>query len=214
MTSRVEFIESSKYTASGLRACHSYLVPSLMKHCADAGVGTRVLDVGCGNGAVAGEFVKRGCTVVGIDMAEPGIRIAREASPAARFEILPADQDVLTNLNEAPFDIVYSLEVVEHLYDPRGFLVGCFTAAKNGGTFICSTPYHGYLKNLAISLIDGWDQHHNPGFDGGHIKFFSRKTLSDLLLQVGFHACCFSGAGRIPYLWNSMVIAASKPYSV
>lgn len=211
MATTEQFIESSKYTSSGLRDCHSYLLPCLMAACGPVGEGIRVLDVGCGNGAVAAEFAKRGCTVVGIDLAEPGIRIARAAYPAARFEVLPADQNVLANLNEPPFDIVYSLEVIEHLYDPRGFLMGSFAATKSGGQFICSTPYHGYFKNLAISLLDGWDKHHDPLFDGGHIKFFSRKTLSELLLQVGFRAVRFYGAGRLPYLWNSMVIAASKP---
>jgi 2-polyprenyl-3-methyl-5-hydroxy-6-metoxy-1,4-benzoquinol methylase len=41
----------------------------------------RVLDVGCGNGYTVGEFLKRGCAVVGIDLSESGISLARRVCP-------------------------------------------------------------------------------------------------------------------------------------
>src|SRR5204863_4007584 len=106
------------------------------------------LDVGCGNGSMAKEFISRGCNVVGIDLSEQGIEIARQTQPKGRFEVMAADDNVLANLGEAPFDRVISTEVIEHIYDPRSFARGCSGALRPGGRFICSTPYHGYLKNL------------------------------------------------------------------
>ena len=206
-----QFLESSKYSVAGMRDGHSYLFPCLMKLCSGLPAKSRVLDVGCGSGSVSSEFAKRGHSVVGIDLAEPGIRIAGESCPSGKFALLPADKDVLTNLGEAPFDLVYSLEVIEHLYDPRSFLAGCFAATKSGSVFICSTPYHGYLKNLSVCLFNGWDRHMNPLFDGGHIKFFSRKTLTILLQEAGFRNLRFRGAGRLPYLWKSMFVSGTKP---
>ena len=79
------------------------------------------------------------------------------------------------------------------------------------GQLICSTPYHGYLKNLALSLVNKWDDHHNPLWDGGHIKFFSRDSLTRLLREAGLVNISFRGAGRLPYLWKSMVLAADRP---
>jgi 2-polyprenyl-3-methyl-5-hydroxy-6-metoxy-1,4-benzoquinol methylase len=70
---------------------------------------------------------------------------------------LAADERVLENLNEPPFDHVISTETVEHLYDPQAFARGCFAATRPGGRFICSTPYHGYLKTLALALAGKWD---------------------------------------------------------
>ncbi len=119
--------------------------------------GTRVLDVGCGNGAVCGEFIRRGCEVVGVDLSEQGIAIARATYPQGRFELIAADATILERLNETPFDIVVSTEVVEHLYAPREWARGCFAALRPGGKFICTTPYHGYLKNLLISITGTWD---------------------------------------------------------
>jgi 2-polyprenyl-6-hydroxyphenyl methylase/3-demethylubiquinone-9 3-methyltransferase len=152
----------------------------------------------------------QGHTVVGIDLADSGIRIARESYPGIRFEQLPADQMILDRLGEEPFDLVYSSEVIEHLYEPRSFMAGCHTATRRGGGCIISTPYHGYLKNLALSVADKWDHHHDPLYDGGHIKFFSRKTLSRLMIETGFTDLRFQGAGRLPYLWASMLIFGHK----
>jgi hypothetical protein len=77
-----------------------------------------------------------------------------------------------------------------------------------GGELILSTPYNGYLKNILISVFDKWDHHLNPLWDGGHIKYWSRSTLTQLLLEQNFEIINFKGAGRIPYLWKSMVIKA------
>lgn len=117
----------------------------------------------------------------------------------------------MCRLGEGPFDLVYSAEVIEHLYDPRSFMAGCFAATIPGGQFICTTPYHGYLKNLAISVADGWDEHADPLFDGGHIKLFSRKKLTALMREIGFESIQFRGVGRYPYLWKSMLLSGRKP---
>lgn len=44
------------------------------------------------------------------------------------------------------------------------------------GDIIISTPYHGYLKNLTLSLLNKWDSHMSPLWHRGHIKLWSKKT--------------------------------------
>jgi 2-polyprenyl-3-methyl-5-hydroxy-6-metoxy-1,4-benzoquinol methylase len=192
---------------------HRHFLPKVLKFAEPLNLNTRVLDVGCGNGFTCGEFLRRGCKVVGIDLSEQGIELARRNYPAGRFEVLEADQNVLQNLEEEPFDIVVSTEVVEHLYAPRDWANGCFTALRPGGKFICTSPYHGYLKNLLISLSGGWDKHANPLWDGGHIKLWSRRTLSTLLNEAGFTSLQISGVGRLPGLWMTTVVVATRPLS-
>jgi 2-polyprenyl-3-methyl-5-hydroxy-6-metoxy-1,4-benzoquinol methylase len=198
------------YTHSQANHTFAYLWPQIVALAPRLGANVRVLDVGCGNGSIAGALAERGCSVVGIDLSEQGIAQARKAHPTLRFEVLPADDQVLINLNEPPFDLVISTEVVEHLYDPRSFAKGCFTAVKPRGRCILSTPYHGYLKNLMISLAGKWDSHISPLWDGGHIKFWSRKTLGQLLTEAGFTNIQFRGAGRFPQLWMSMVMSGDR----
>jgi 2-polyprenyl-6-hydroxyphenyl methylase/3-demethylubiquinone-9 3-methyltransferase len=190
---------------------HSRIMPKLLEFAADIKPGVRVLDVGCGNGFVCSRFLDFGCSAVGIDLSIEGIERARQAYPQGRFELVAADSEVLEKLGEAPFDLVVSTEVVEHLYAPREWAAGCFNALKPGGRLLCSTPYHGYLKNLALSLSGHWDTHANPLWDGGHIKLWSRRTLAALLDEAGFVNIEIRGAGRVPGLWMTMVAKAEKP---
>lgn len=173
--------------------------------------GRRILDVGCGNGGLAEKLVAAGWDVTGIDAAETGIEAARKRVPSARFEVGLAEPGTLDWLNVSPFDAVISTEVVEHVYAPRSWGRGCFDALAPGGTFVSSTPYHGYLKNLAIALSGKFDSHFTALWDGGHIKFWSKATLTKLLEEVGFTRVTFGGMGRMPYLWKSMIARCERP---
>ena len=188
-----------------------YLHPAAQPLFPTLGEGVRVLDVGCGNGDWAEWFAAKGCTVVGVDPSDSGIEIARQAVPAGRFESRLATPDLLDDLGEQPFDLVTSFEVVEHVYSGHDWAASCFAALRPGGTLVCSTPYHGYLKNLALAVFGKWDHHHQPLKDGGHVKFWARETLTRLLEIAGFEAIEFRGAGRYPYLWKSMVLSARRP---
>jgi hypothetical protein len=53
------------------------------------------------------------------------------------------------------------------------------------------------------------DNHFTALWDGGHIKFFSVKTLTKLLAAEEFNNYQFEFAGRFPYLWKSMLVLAS-----
>jgi 2-polyprenyl-3-methyl-5-hydroxy-6-metoxy-1,4-benzoquinol methylase len=206
-------VQYAQYEYDSTAATHStaYILGPLLKLAAPLQWGTRVLDVGCGNGHLAGHLLPLGCQVVGIDLSDRGIEIARRTFRQARFERLAAVDNLLDVLGEEPFDLVVSTEVVEHLYDPRAFARGCYGALRSGGRLICSTPYHGYLKNLLLAVTGKFDKHWDPLWDGGHIKFWSQATLASLLTEVGFSNLRFLGAGRVPYLWKSMVVSATRP---
>ena len=115
------------------------------------------------------------------------------------------DPDVVVAA-EGLFDAVVSTEVIEHLFSPH--LLPQFARAllRENGKLIVTTPYHGYLKNLALSVAGKWDHHHTALWHGGHIKFFSRTTLTKLLEENGFRVVAFHGVGRAPYLWKSMML--------
>jgi 2-polyprenyl-3-methyl-5-hydroxy-6-metoxy-1,4-benzoquinol methylase len=174
-------------------------------------VGSRVLDIGCGNGALAGHFLARGMRVVGVDLSDSGIAVASSKHPGGRFEVLPADGHLLAALACDPFDYVVSTEVIEHLYNPRDYMRAAYEALRPGGRFVCTTPYHGYWKNLALALVGKWDSHADPLWDGGHIKLFSRRSLGRLFDEAGFRNIAFEGIGRLPYLWMSMGMRGDKP---
>ena len=69
----------------------------------------------------------------------------------------------------------------------------------------------GHAKNLALALSGRLDKHFTALWDGGHIKFWSRSTLSKLLREAGFEMLEFKGAGRMPPVWKSMIMSAFRP---
>jgi len=173
----------------------------------------RVLDIGCGNGLIASVIASRGYEVVGVDPSASGIAIAREAHPSLSFHIDEATPGLLARIRECAFDVVVSAEVVEHVFDAHGWAECCAESVEVGGILLATTPHHGYAKNLALSLVNGWDRHWGPLVTGGHIKFWSPRTLSWLLREHGFAVERITGAGRSWPMWASMVLQARRTFA-
>jgi 2-polyprenyl-3-methyl-5-hydroxy-6-metoxy-1,4-benzoquinol methylase len=95
--------------------------------------------------------------------------------------------------------------VIEHLFDPKQLIRQAKSFLKPGGSIILTTPFHGYWKNLALSLSGKMDPHFTVLWDVGHIKFFSVPTLTKLLRTEGATDIQFRFAGRYPFLWKSML---------
>jgi 2-polyprenyl-6-hydroxyphenyl methylase/3-demethylubiquinone-9 3-methyltransferase len=168
----------------------------------------KAFDLGCGNGSVSNLLSGLGFEVIGVDPSESGVQMASNSFPHLRFYKGSAYEDLAAKYGSFP--LVVSLEVVEHCYDPRSFARNLYALVDDGGIAIVSTPYHGYLKNLALAVVGKWNDHLSPLWDGGHIKFFSIATLRTLLADAGFRDIRFIRVGRIPPLAKSMVAVASK----
>jgi 2-polyprenyl-3-methyl-5-hydroxy-6-metoxy-1,4-benzoquinol methylase len=152
-----------------------------------------------------------GYQIVGVEYDKEDVEIAHASHPEIPFYNYGVQDNPAELLKqEKVFDAAVSTEVIEHLFSPHLLPIYAKSILKESGYFIITTPYHGYLKNLALSLLGSWDQHHSPLWHGGHIKFWSRATLTQLLTENGFNVVSFSGVGRYPYLWKSMVIVAQK----
>jgi len=188
---------------------NAYLWPVLRRVIAGHTFGQRrALDVGCGNGATAKMLEQLGFDVVGIDPSASGIAQARQAFPGIQFDPASAYDDLRSRYGT--FSLVVSLEVIEHCYDPRQFAQTVFDTLEPDGVAFISTPFHGYWKNLALALTGKWDDHLTVLWDGGHIKFFSVKTLGILLRETGFRQVSFLRVGRVPPLAKSMVAVVRK----
>lgn len=187
---------------------HGYITNPVLSFLPGGGK-LKIADLGCGNGYLARILDEMGHQVSALDSSEDGIRIAKEASPSIDFRCLSLYEDIAAHIG-SDYDVVISSEVIEHLYDPRTFLRNASAILKNGGALILTTPYHGYLKNLALAVTGKMDKHFTVGWDCGHIKFFSVKSLSAMVEEQGFHDIRFKFAGRVPFLWKSMVLCAKK----
>ena len=168
------------------------------------------IDVGCGNGALTVKFCKFFNKSLGIDLSEDGIKFAKKYEN----EKIKFENESIENLIEKgrEFDFVSAIEVIEHQYDPMDFLIKLSKITKKDGLVIISTPFHGYFKNLLISLLNLNDSHYTVLWKHGHIKFFSVKTFKKLVStsKVPLQIKRISYSGRIYPFSNSMIFLLKK----
>jgi 2-polyprenyl-3-methyl-5-hydroxy-6-metoxy-1,4-benzoquinol methylase len=204
-------ISGYRYSSTEAEHTKGYLwaaVFAALENAVRYGLSRRVFELGCGNGALAREISARGFQVVGVDPSREGIALAQGSGLGLQIEAGSSEEDLAARFGVFPF--VISLEVVEHVEAPRQFAKRVFDLLEPGGIAIISTPYHGYLKNLALALSGKLDEHFTALWDHGHIKFWSIETLGKLLRDTGFKDVSFKRVGRIPPLAKSMIALAHK----
>jgi 2-polyprenyl-6-hydroxyphenyl methylase/3-demethylubiquinone-9 3-methyltransferase len=141
--------------------------------------GRRAADVGCGAGLLAEPLARLGAEVTGLDAAPENIAAARQH---ALGQGLAIDYKVgsVEALEPGGYDLVTSLEVVEHVADPRTFVHGLAAALKPGGLLILSTPNRTALSRLLLILV-GEGTGRIPRGTHDWEKFLSPEELIALL---------------------------------
>lgn len=104
--------------------------------------GKRVLDVGCGGGILSESMARRGADVLGIDLAEKSLKVAElhkleTGVNNVNYRVVSAEQ--LASEEQATFDVVTCLEMLEHVPDPAQTIQACADLCKPGGWLFFST---------------------------------------------------------------------------
>jgi len=192
---------------------HAYLWGAVEEVLKSASTGAKVFDLGCGNGAFASRLAELGYDVTAVDPSADGISQAistiAKTRQVVKFAVGNAYEPLAHEYGK--FSAVVSLEVVEHVYYPRKLADCVGDLLEPGGVAIVSTPYHGYLKNLALAASGKMDEHFTALWDHGHIKFWSPKTLTQLFAESGLRCEKIMRVGRVPVLAKSMIGIFRKP---
>ncbi len=111
--------------------------------------GRSALDMGCGAGLLAEPLARLGAQVTAVDAAAESVAVARDHAAQRGLGI-----DYRVGGSEAvvgeTFDLVCSLEVVEHVAEPRGFVAALAAAVAPGGLLVMSTPNRTPLSRVAL----------------------------------------------------------------
>jgi 2-polyprenyl-6-hydroxyphenyl methylase/3-demethylubiquinone-9 3-methyltransferase len=115
--------------------------------------GLSILDAGCGGGLLTEPLTRLGASVTGIDAGDKNIEIAKEH---AKSNYLDIDYQVATpaDLNtKKKFDVVISLEVIEHVADIQAYVQSCTKLVKKEGILILSTLNRTPLSYLGAIVM-------------------------------------------------------------
>jgi 2-polyprenyl-6-hydroxyphenyl methylase/3-demethylubiquinone-9 3-methyltransferase len=116
--------------------------------------GLSLLDIGCGGGLLCEPMRRLGFAVTGVDASERNIEVARTHAEAMALTIdyRCSTAEALLGEDQARFDLILNMEVVEHVAEPGQYLRDCTDLMKPGGLMIVAT-LNRTLKALALAKI-------------------------------------------------------------
>ncbi len=134
-----------------------------------------VLDVGCGSGEnLAALATCNRFELSGADVSDEALNLARQRVPSARFQKLDAQREALTE----KFDLVMSIQVVEHLYDDISAICNM---AKMSKKYVLISTMQGRMRQSEISI--------------GHIRNYSAQELREKVEMAGLEVLDIHGWG-------------------
>ncbi len=150
--------------------------------------GCRVAEVGCGGGHGTAQLSAAGATHVdGFDIDAVAVSHAQSTHGSDRLAFHAAPADALP-VEDDSYDLVVSLETIEHIEDDLGYIREVSRMIRAGGTLLCSTPNR-LVTNPGKTI-------HDKPFNAHHIREYTAEELRKQLSQ------CFSSVellGQSPY---------------
>ena len=158
--------------------------------------GKTAIDIGCGAGLLAEPLARLGATVTGIDAAPENIGAARAHAAAMGLDI----EYIAGGIEDLPgrrFDLVTSMEVIEHVTDPAAFVLALAAALEPGGLMILSTPNRTLASRIAmITLAEGTGAIPKGTHDWS--RFLTPEELEALLADAGLKVIDRTGLSLSP----------------
>ncbi len=132
--------------------------------------GKKVLDVGCGGGILSEAMAQRGAQVMGIDMGEAPLAVARLHQLESGVEVEYRQITAETLAEEMPeqFDVVTCLEMLEHVPDPASIIRACYAMVKPGGP---SVFLNHQSQPQGLSFCHCWCGIHHASVTAWHPRF-------------------------------------------
>jgi len=173
----------------------------------------KMLDVGCKFGQFLIDINNKFDKAYGVDLSGKALIIAQENVDAKNLskKILFKKANLEKGLpfNKKYFDLVTCLAVVEHLFDPQKAILEMGRVIKKGGYLIIEVPNLAWLPRRMALFFGGRPRtSFAPGWDGGHVSYFTFGSLRKLLENSGFKVLkigCSGVFAKFRYLYPSLL---------
>lgn len=170
------------------------------------GLAGDILDLGTGNGALLQQLMaaRRGGSATAVDL------LSRPDALPADVRWIQADLNDPIPLPDGSFDAIVSVEVIEHLENPRALVRECHRLLKAPGLLILTTPNQESLRSLAALVVRGHFVAFLDASYPAHITALVRRDLARIAAEAGFEPPSFlysddGGVPRFPALtWQAL----------
>ncbi len=168
--------------------------------------GKSALDVGCGAGLLCEPLARLGAMVTGVDAAAENIAAAK-AHAAQSGLAIDYRAGELAAQTPARFDLVCSMEVIEHVVDPAAFVAELAARLKPGGLMILSTPNRTTASKLFLVEAAERLGQVPRGTHDWH-KFMTPDEVTGLLADAGLEIVAIEGIAFSPL--SGLHLSANK----
>lgn len=149
--------------------------------------GKHVLDVGCGGGILSESMAQKGAIVIGIDLGEKALNVAKlhslESGIAVDYQFISVE--ALAASQPASYDVVTCLEMLEHVPNPASVVQACATLVKPGGHLFFSTIHRNPKAYLYAVIGAEYVLNMLPRGTHDYAKFIKPSELAGMLRQAG-----------------------------
>jgi glycosyltransferase involved in cell wall biosynthesis len=146
--------------------------------------GGHVLDVGCGQGYIGAELVKKGCRVTGMDRYVPEPADAPEGMQFIRWDLDRKEFPV----NVSQFDQILMLDIIEHLKAPEEFMDELrFATGCKRPEIVLTTANIGFFATRLMLLFGQFNYGKRGILDATHTRLFTFRSMRELLKQCGYN---------------------------
>jgi 2-polyprenyl-6-hydroxyphenyl methylase/3-demethylubiquinone-9 3-methyltransferase len=162
--------------------------------------GKRVLDVGCGGGILSESMSEKGADVIGIDLGEKALKVAKlhqlESGSQVDYQLIAVEE--LASQQPESFDVVTCMEMLEHVPDPAAIIDDCARLVKPGGSVFFSTINRNPKAYLFAVIGAEYVLNMLPKGTHAYEKFIKPSELSVWARQAGLNVEQLKGMSYNP----------------
>lgn len=169
------------------------------------GRGDRVLDIGCGNGHLLYQFKDNFKQIIGLEYSPHRLQQASINLQELNFLGIQGSAENMKGIDSESMDRIISADTIEHVPDVYMAATEMFRALKPGGYLVINTPNIAFIKKRMLLLLGRFPSTSQPNegigsdilFDGGHLHYFTYRSLRIILEKAGFRMAKKVGYGKL-----------------
>lgn len=176
--------------------------------------GETILDVGCGDGRLLYQYREKFKNLIGLEYSQARLQAAKLKLAGLNFTGICGSAESMDTIATNSIDCIVSADVIEHIPDVYQATNEIFRVLKPGGKIVINTPNIAFIKKRLRLLRGKFPSTSQPNeghgsdvlFDGGHLHYFTYRSLRILLQRSGFsiiQEIGFGPFGRLHDTWRT-----------